>query len=96
MSEPPLLAVRDLDAFYGDFQALFDLRQTNVGPLRGQRGVLAQSADQELLLRVDDRIVDGGSAQVHSGHYAHVLFPRVPRIADAAWALCAIDLTMTL
>ncbi len=25
MSEPPLLAVRDLDAFYGDFQALFGL-----------------------------------------------------------------------
>ena len=25
MSEPPLLAVRHLDAFYGDFQALFDL-----------------------------------------------------------------------
>jgi branched-chain amino acid transport system ATP-binding protein len=25
MSEPPLLAVRQLDAFYGDFQALFDL-----------------------------------------------------------------------
>lgn len=25
MSEPPLLSVRDLDAFYGDFQALFGL-----------------------------------------------------------------------
>jgi hypothetical protein len=34
--------------------------------------MLAESFNQELLLRVDERIVDGGTAEIDSGHYFHV------------------------
>ena len=57
--------------FDGDFQAVFDLPQADVRPFGGERGVLAQSFDEELLLRVDDRIVNGGPAKVDSGNYFH-------------------------
>ena len=60
----------------GDFQAVFNLPEADVRPLRGERGVLAESFDEELLLRVDDRIVDGGPAKIDSGNYFHDWFSK--------------------
>ena len=55
----------------GDLQAICDLLQADVRPLLRQRGMLAQSLDEKLLLLVHDRIVDGGSAKIHSGYDFH-------------------------
>ena len=58
----------------GDRQAVFDLLQADIRPLLGKRGVLAQAFDQELFFRVDQCVVDGGTAKIHSGHDLHAMF----------------------
>jgi hypothetical protein len=39
--------------------------------LLGEGGMLAQAFDKELFLLVHQGVVDGSSAQIHSGHYFH-------------------------
>ena len=72
----------------GNLETVFDLLQADFGSLLGERRMLAQAFDQELLLLIHQRIVDGGSAQIHSGDNLHGCPPsriccrQLPDIAD--------------
>ena len=59
-----------------DLETIGDLLQANVRTLFRQRRMFTQSVNEKVPLLIDDRIVDGGSAQIHSGYDFHgiVLF----------------------
>ena len=65
---------RDTRLAGGDAETVFDLLQANVRPLFGKGRILAQALDQELLRWVDQRVINGGTAQVHSSHDLHASF----------------------
>ena len=70
---------------HGDLETVGDLLQADVRSLFRQRGMFAQAFDEELLLLVNNRIVDGGSAKIHSGDDFHgiVLFSTACTTAPA-------------
>ena len=45
-----------------DRQAVIDLREADIGPFDGARGMLAEAVDQPLPVRGDECVVDGGAA----------------------------------
>ncbi len=55
----------------GQAETLLNLPQANRRALLRPRRVLAQALDQEPLVRVDERVIDGGPAQIHSSQYRH-------------------------
>ena len=76
MSEPPLLAVRHLDAFYGDFQALFDL-SVDVQAGEAVAVVGANGAGKSTLMRLATGQLrpDLGKVEI-LGHAAHTAAAR--------------------
>jgi hypothetical protein len=50
----------------GDFEAVGNLRETDVGTFTGAGGMLAEAFDEEMFVSVDEGVVDGGSAKIDS------------------------------
>ena len=61
----------------GDLEAVRDLPQASIWPLLRKRRMLTQPFDKKLPLPVHQRIVDGCSTKIHSGHYFHGFTPLV-------------------
>ena len=62
---------KDARFFGGEFQSVCDLLQADVGSLFCECGMLEEPLDEELFLLVQQGVVDGGSAQIDSGHDLH-------------------------
>src|SRR5262245_35521431 len=67
-----------------DRQAIGDLLQANVRSLDGSRWVFAETLDQEAPVGIDERVVDGGPAEVDARDDLHTKLPgcRVLRLAS--------------
>ena len=59
----------------GDFQAVFDLLEADVGALFGEGRMLAEPFDQEFFIARDQRVVDRCTAQIDSRNDFHVGLP---------------------
>ena len=65
------LVEKDLGAGRGDRQAFRNLLQADIRPLLRAGGVLAQAVDQPVAVGGDERVVDGGSAEIDTSCDAH-------------------------
>jgi hypothetical protein len=62
-------------AFRGNLETIRNLAETDLGSLLGKGRMLAQALDQKSFLLVHQRIVDGRSAKIHTGHDWHADSP---------------------
>jgi muramoyltetrapeptide carboxypeptidase LdcA involved in peptidoglycan recycling len=52
----------------GNLETIGDLAEANLRPLFYKSRMLAQTVDEKFFLLIQQRIVDGSSAKIHSGH----------------------------
>jgi hypothetical protein len=55
--------------FSGHLETVCDLLKALLGPLPGEGGMFTEAFNKKFLLLIQQRIVDGSSAQIHSRHY---------------------------
>ena len=60
----------------GNLETIGNLAEANLRPLFYKSRMLAQTVDEKLFLLIQQGIVDGSSAKIHSGHERHASSPR--------------------